>query len=113
MLLGELLTKIPNKVINTIEEPVTPKKLKRTGYSVILENNDYTPFDVIIITLMKVLDFSKEVAISCAKHIHEEGHAVVVSNISKNKAQKILDDIVEYTKAGGRYPPCRVTIEPS
>lgn len=87
-----------------------PELEEEDYYSVVIFNDDITPFDVVIFAIQKVTGISIEVAEMIAKETHESGQAVVMSGLTKEKATEFSDQIAHYTKVDGICPGLMVDI---
>jgi ATP-dependent Clp protease adapter protein ClpS len=71
------------------------------GWRVLLHNDDVTPFDLVILGLMKACGLSEEVAEMIAVEAHEQGVAVARSGLSQDDAEAMCQRL----KALTRIPP--------
>lgn len=61
-------------------------------YQVILFNDDFTPFEYVIIVLMQIFEYSPEEAINITMRIHTSGQGVVATT-SMEEAYKKVDAV--------------------
>ena len=82
------------------------------GWKVIIHNNDYTPFDLVILGLISIFDLSAEEAEKKAMETHHEGSAVVKTGLTQEDAVCKAGEFRILTKDFGRLKPCLATAEP-
>ena len=86
---GDILTK--SKVRIDISEP--------KAYNVIYINDDKTPFDFVIMTLVGFYNHSKERASELADEVHEKGKAIVASNLTREMATHLVELTTQAARA--------------
>lgn len=80
-------------------------------YKVVLHNNDHTPFDVVIFSLISYAGLTEKQAEAKAKEIHEKGSSTVVVVDSEEAATNIQKRISRFSEDFGRLKPLEITIE--
>lgn len=94
----------------TIPKPSLNKQPESTphrGWKVILFNDDYTPFDLVIFALQRAAGLSIEVAEMVALEAHREGEAVVKKGLSADDAQILCAGLRKWTILEGVTPGVR------
>lgn len=71
---------MPPQVAKRVKTKVKEEIKYSPRYQIIFYNNDKTPFDFVIATLITFLHHNKESAYKVTKEIHEEGKGVVFIN---------------------------------
>lgn len=67
-------------------------------YVVMLHNNDYTPFQVVVITLQTVFHLTAELAQAIMMHAHQNGKAQIGGICSKDVAEAKASQAQEFAK---------------
>ena len=75
------------------------------SWGVTVFNNDYTPFDFVVIALLKSCDFDMETAIYKTMQIHHEGESLVKTGLAQEDAIRIATMIENITSNGGQFKP--------
>ena len=76
------------------------------GYKVVIFNDDYTPYNLVVLALQIAAGLSDEVAAMVAKEAHESDCAVVKSGLTEEEADLMAAKIIHITKAD-RFPGVR------
>lgn len=82
-------------------KPAPPKVTPDPGWKVILFNDDYTPFEVVIFGLQRAAGLSVEVAEMVAHEAHHNDSAVVKSGLDEDDAKIICASLRKWTKVEG------------
>ncbi len=91
--------------MNTLlEDEVETLNTTDKGWKIVIFNDDYTPYDVVVLALQMVLTLSDEIAEMVCKEAHSSGSAVAKSNLEEEQANLMVEKIVSITKFGGRFP---------
>lgn len=77
------------------------------GWKVVIFNDDYTPYDLVVLAIQKGAGLSEEVAEMIAKEAHKTDAALVKRGLSEEKAEKIAETIIQITTYGGSFPGVR------
>lgn len=72
-------------------EPETPKM-----YVVVLHNNDYTPFQIVVATLQNCFHLNLDVAEAIMIHAHQHGKAQIGGTFTKDVAEAKAQQAVDY-----------------
>ncbi|HEX3134151.1 MAG TPA: ATP-dependent Clp protease adaptor ClpS [Planctomycetota bacterium] len=78
-----------------------PDIIPDRGWKVILFNDDYTSFDVVIYALQRAAGLSLEVAEMVAQEAHQEGLAVVRRGLTEEDAQIICAGLRKWSRVDG------------
>lgn len=93
------------------EVEVTEDTVSSNGWKVIIHNNDYTPFDLVIIGLITIFDKTMDQAKAHAMETHKTGSSVVATGLTQEDAVVNAGKFRIFTKDFGRLPPCLATAE--
>jgi ATP-dependent Clp protease adapter protein ClpS len=74
------------------------------GWKVVLFNDDFTPFDVVIYALQRAAGLSLEVAEMVTVEAHREGSAVVKRGLSEEDAEIICGGLRKWSRIEGICP---------
>jgi ATP-dependent Clp protease adapter protein ClpS len=74
------------------------------GWKVVLYNDDVTPFEVVILALMKAAGLSGEVAEMVAHEAHATGAAVVRRGLQEAEARVMCGRLHAYSRIPGHCP---------
>ena len=85
------------------------KVQKPSKYQVVFHNDDYTPFQFVVIVLMTHFRKSAEQAWSIAQHIHEKGKGIAGGPYSKEIAETKAKQVINIAREAGF--PLLATVE--
>ena len=90
------------KAKNKVEPP---KK-----YKVVYHNDDYTPMELVVISLVAIFHRSQPDAFKIMMHVHEKGKGIAQGGLSKEIAETKCNRVVQWFRAQGY--PLLATFEP-
>ncbi len=90
-----------------LEDEVETINTTDKGWKIVIFNDDYTPYNVVVLALQLVLTLSDEIAEMVCKEAHSSGSAVAKSNLEEEQAGLMAEKIVNITKCGGRFQGVR------
>lgn len=70
-------------------------------YRITILNDDYTEMESVIKIVQDVFDHDENTAFDIALEIHENGHSVVVDNLTEDDAIDLLDACMGYARKLG------------
>ena len=82
-----------------------PKK-----YKVVYHNDDYTPMELVVISLVAFFRRSNEDAFKIMMHVHEKGKGIAQGGLSKEIAETKTNRVVQWFREQGY--PLLATFEP-
>ena len=82
-----------------------PKK-----YKVIYHNDDYTPMELVVISLIAIFHRSQPDAFKIMMHVHEKGKGIAQGGLSKEIAETKCSRVVQWFREQGY--PLLATFEP-
>ena len=82
-----------------------PKK-----YKVLYHNDDYTPMELVVISLIAIFHRSQPDAFKIMMHVHEKGKGIAQGGLSKEIAETKTNRVVQWFRAQGY--PLLATFEP-
>ena len=82
-----------------------PKK-----YKVVYHNDDYTPMELVVISLVAVFHRSQPDAFKIMMHVHEKGKGIAQGGLSKEIAETKTNRVVQWFREQGY--PLLATFEP-
>ena len=82
-----------------------PKK-----YKVIYHNDDYTPMELVVISLVVIFHRSNEDAFRIMMHVHEKGKGIAQGGLSREIAETKCNRVVQWFREQGY--PLLATFEP-
>jgi len=82
-----------------------PKK-----YKVVYHNDDYTPMDLVVFSLMHFFRRDAQAAYQIMIHVHEKGKGIAQGGLSKEIAETKCNRVVQFFRENGY--PLRATFEP-
>lgn len=88
----------------TISRPKRSSKPETTpdrGWKVVLFNDDFTPFEVVIYALQRAAGLSLEVAEMVTNEAHREGSAVVKRGLTEEDAEIICGGLRKWSRIEG------------
>ena len=86
--------------VATLEKP---KVKKPPLYRVILHNDDYTPMELVVISLVAFFHRSNEDAFKIMMHVHEKGKGIAQGGLSREIAETKCNRVVQWFREQG-YP---------
>lgn len=72
-------------------------------YKIIYYNNDHTPMNVVVISLMTIYRHDEETATKLMFSVHEKGREIVKNGLSKEIAETLVDKTIRWFRSIG-YP---------
>ena len=72
-------------------------------YKVVYHNDDYTPMDLVIISLASIYNLPAAEAVSKMLEVHEKGRAIVQKGLSREIAETKVNKTINFFKGQG-YP---------
>ena len=75
-----------------------PKK-----YKVVYHNDDYTPMELVVISLIAIFHRSQTDAFNIMMHVHEKGKGIAQGGLSKEIAETKTNRVVQWFREQG-YP---------
>lgn len=79
----------------------TEKKVERPKrYQVVMFNDDYTPFEFVIVMLMRFFSKNQDEAMTIAMSVHQTGRGIC-GMYSKDVAETKVGEVMDCTKATG------------
>lgn len=94
--------------MNTLlEDEVETVNSTEKGWKIVIFNDDFTPYDVVVLALQLGANLSEEIAEMVCKEAHNSGSAVAKSGLEQEDAEKRVEVIIDVTKFGGRFPGVR------
>ena len=87
---------------------VRPKKPNL--YQVVLLNDDYTPMELVVISLVAIFHRSQPDAFKIMMHVHEKGKGIAQGGLSKEIAETKTNRVVQWFREQGY--PLLATFEP-
>lgn len=91
--------------IELLDPEVDTTNTTERGWRVVIFNNDYSPYDVIVLSIQKGAGLSEEVAEMIAKEAHLNDSAIVKRGLSQDKAEAIAETVTQISALGGRFEP--------
>ena len=82
-----------------------PKK-----YKVVYHNDDYTPMELVVISLVAIFHRSQPDAFKIMMHVHEKGKGIAQGGLSKEIAETKTNRVVQWFREQGY--PLLATFEP-
>ena len=82
-----------------------PKK-----YKVVYHNDDYTPMELVVISLVAIFHRSNQDAFQIMMHVHEKGKGIAQGGLSKEIAETKTNRVVQWFREQGY--PLLATFEP-
>ena len=82
-----------------------PKK-----YKVVYHNDDYTPMELVVISLISIFRRSNQDAFQVMMHVHEKGKGIAQGGLSKEIAETKCNRVVQWFREQGY--PLLATFEP-
>mgnify|MGYP001474082437 FL=1 len=82
-----------------------PKK-----YKVVYHNDDYTPMELVVISLIHFFRCSNQSAFQIMMHVHEKGKGIAQGGLSKEIAETKTNRVVQWFREQGY--PLLATFEP-
>ena len=82
-----------------------PKK-----YKVVYHNDDYTPMELVVISLMHFFRRDSQAAYQIMMHVHEKGKGIAQGGLSKEIAETKVNRVVQWFREQGY--PLLATFEP-
>ena len=82
-----------------------PKK-----YKVVYHNDDYTPMELVVISLITIFHRSNTDAFKIMMHVHEKGKGIAQGGLSKEIAETKTNRVVQWFREQGY--PLLATFEP-
>ena len=82
-----------------------PKK-----YKVVYHNDDYTPMELVVISLVAIFHRSNQDAFQIMMHVHEKGKGIAQGGLSKEIAETKCSRVVQWFREQGY--PLLATFEP-
>lgn len=82
-----------------------PKKFK-----VIYHNDDYTPMELVVISLIGIFHRSQTDAFKIMMHVHEKGKGIAQGGLSREIAETKTNRVVQFFRENGY--PLLATFEP-
>lgn len=82
-----------------------PKK-----YKVVYHNDDYTPMELVVISLVAMFNRSNQDAFQIMMHVHEKGKGIAQGGLSKEIAETKCNRVVQWFREQGY--PLLATFEP-
>ena len=82
-----------------------PKK-----YKVVYHNDDYTPMELVVISLVAIFHRSNPDAFKIMMHVHEKGKGIAQGGLSKEIAETKTNRVVQWFREQGY--PLLATFEP-
>lgn len=82
-----------------------PKK-----YKVVYHNDDFTPMELVVISLMHFFRRSADDAFQIMMHVHEKGKGIAQGGLSKEIAETKVSRVVQWFRGQGY--PLLATFEP-
>ena len=79
-------------------------------YKVILLNDDYTPMELVVISLVAIFHRSNQDAFQIMMHVHEKGKGIAQGGLSKEIAETKTNRVVQWFREQGY--PLLATFEP-
>ena len=90
--------------MNTLlEDEVKTIETTDKGWKIVIFNDDFTPYDVVVMAIQKGANLSEEIAEMICKEAHTNGSAVVRNGLSQEDAERRVEIIVDFTKLGGLF----------
>ena len=80
------------------DKVVPPKK-----YKVVYHNDDYTPMELVVISLVAIFHRSQPDAFKIMMHVHEKGKGIAQGGLSKEIAETKCSRVVQWFREQG-YP---------
>ena len=84
---------------------VQPPKL----YNVVLNNDDYTPMDFVVIALVVIFRKSTDEAFKIMMNVHEKGRGIAGGPYSKEIAETKVTNVMDFARQNGH--PLKATFE--
>jgi ATP-dependent Clp protease adaptor protein ClpS len=72
-------------------------------YKVVYHNDDFTPMDLVIISLMHFFRLDAQSAYNIMMQVHEKGKGIAKSGLSKEIAETKCNNVIQWFKSQG-YP---------
>ena len=82
-----------------------PKKFK-----VVYHNDDYTPMELVVMSLIAIFHRSQTDAFKIMMHVHEKGKGIAQGGLSKEIAETKTNRVVQFFRENGY--PLLATFEP-
>ena len=101
----EIAQQIKKQVFNNASKVQPPKK-----YKVIYHNDDYTPMELVVISLIAIFHRSQPDAFKIMMHVHEKGKGIAQGGLSKEIAETKTNRVVQWFREQGY--PLLATFEP-
>lgn len=77
------------------------------GATVVILNDDYTPFEVVIEAIVASTNLSPEEAVKRMHAAHTKGWSAIASYSSKDMAETVADKIMRHAKSNKKYDAYR------
>ena len=87
-----------------------PATKKPSLYRVLLLNDDYTPMELVVISLMHFFRRDSQSAYQIMMHVHEKGKGIAQGGLSKEIAETKTNRVVQWFREQGY--PLLATFEP-
>jgi len=97
--------------IDLIEKEKAKNKLQPPKkYKVVYHNDDYTPMELVVISLIAIFHRSQTDAFKIMMHVHEKGKGIAQGGLSREIAETKCNRVVQWFRAQGY--PLLATFEP-
>lgn len=96
--------------VDLLDKEKEKEKLKPPSkYKVVFHNDDFTPMDFVVITLIAVFNKTPNDAYQIMINVHEKGKGVAGGPYSREIAETKTNKAIAFARAGGH--PLKVTME--
>ena len=82
-----------------VRDDIDPPKLFNVKYN----NDDYTPFEFVISTMIEIFGLPKDTALELTKNVHEQGSAIVKKEYTYEVAEYLVKVTMHNAKLN-KYP---------
>ena len=90
--------------VDLIDREKEKKKVKKPKkYKVVYHNDDYTPMELVVISLVAFFRRSNEDAFQIMMHVHEKGKGIAQGGLSREIAETKCNRVVQWFREQG-YP---------
>ena len=97
--------------VDLLDKEKAKNKVKPPNkYKVVYHNDDYTPMELVVISLVAIFHRSNTDAFKIMMHVHEKGKGIAQGGLSKEIAETKTNRVVQWFREQGY--PLLATFEP-
>jgi ATP-dependent Clp protease adapter protein ClpS len=97
------LTDAPEKVLNPTKASEPEPVYRPGGATVVILNDDYTPFEVVIEAIVASTNLSVSEATKRMHAAHTKGFSPIASYASRDVAETVAENIMKHARANRHY----------